>query len=126
MPEAEQLSHLVGDIYDTVLEPWRWVEVLRTLRKFLVGSAASLYWKDAAHKSGAVHYDDGGIDPQYRELYFDEYIKLDPTTTGFFLAPIGEPVATADIIAYDEFRATRFFKEWAQPQGLVDCANVVL
>src|SRR5258708_16361017 len=35
-------------------------------------------------------------------------------------------MATADIVAYDEFVATRFYREWAQPLGLVDCVNVVL
>jgi len=27
---------------------------------------------------------------------------------------------------YGEFLETRFYKEWAEPQGLVDCANSVL
>jgi hypothetical protein len=30
------------------------------------------------------------------------------------------------VIAYDEFVRTRIYKEWAQPQGLVDCAFAVL
>src|SRR5947199_1535065 len=35
-------------------------------------------------------------------------------------------MATADVVPYDEFVATRFYREWAQPLGLVDCVNVVL
>src|SRR5688500_18009871 len=27
---------------------------------------------------------------------------------------------------YEEFVATRFYKEWVEPQGLVDCINAVL
>jgi DNA-binding CsgD family transcriptional regulator/PAS domain-containing protein len=126
MREAEVVSALIGDIYDAALEPTRWVDVLGKIRGYVIGAAAALYWKDAASRNGAAHYDDGGIDPQYRQSYFEHYTKLDPTSTGVFFAKIEEPTATADHVPYDEFLATRFYKEWAQPQGLVDCANVVL
>jgi DNA-binding CsgD family transcriptional regulator len=126
MREAEVVSALIGDIYDAALEPARWVDVLGKIRTFAVGAAAALYWKDAAGKSGGVDYDDCGIDPYYRQLYFNKYIKLDPTTTGLYFTTIEEPIATADIMPYDEFLETRFFKEWVRPQGLVDSANVIL
>ena len=35
-------------------------------------------------------------------------------------------MATADLVSYDEFLATRFYREWAQPQGLVDFASITL
>ena len=44
-------------------------------------------------------------------------VKLDPCTTGQFFAEIGEPVCTSDVIAYDEFKETRFYKEWARRIG---------
>jgi hypothetical protein len=46
--------------------------------------------------------------------------SLDACTTGQFFAEIDVPVATADIIPYEQFLETRFYKEWARPQGLVD------
>jgi DNA-binding CsgD family transcriptional regulator/PAS domain-containing protein len=126
MPDDEQLSSLIGDIYDAALNPSLWVDVLGKARAFVVGVAASLYWKDVTSKRGAVRFTDGGIDPCHCEQYFDKYGKLDPTATGLFFAAIEEPMATADIVPYDEFVATRFYREWAQPLGLVDCVNVVL
>ena len=53
-------------------------------------------------------------------------MKLDPTTTGHFFAEIDQPMATDDLIPYDEFLETRFYKEWAKPQQLVDHLTVVL
>jgi hypothetical protein len=91
-----------------------------------LGLAASLYWKEATSKRGAVRFTDGGIDPYHCEQYFDKHGKLDPTATGLFFATIEEPMATADIVPYDEFVATHFYREWAQPLGLIDCVNVVL
>lgn len=35
-------------------------------------------------------------------------------------------MATADLIPYDEFLQTRMYKEWAQPQGLVDFVSALL
>jgi DNA-binding CsgD family transcriptional regulator len=124
--ETEQLSTLIGHIYDAALDASLWTDVLKKTRQFVGGRAASLISKDASSKSGNVYYDDGGIDPHYVNLYFNKYAKLDPCTVGHFFAQIEEPVATADLLSYDEFLETRIYKEWARPQGLVDCVMSVL
>jgi DNA-binding CsgD family transcriptional regulator len=116
---------LIGDIYDAVLDPSLWPSVLAKAASYVGGRAASLFSKDSASKSGVVVYDHG-IDAHYKRLYLERYVKLDPTSTGQFLARIGEPVATDDVIPYDEFLATRFYREWAEPQGLVDFVSSVL
>jgi DNA-binding CsgD family transcriptional regulator len=126
MSEAEQLSALIGDIYDAALDPALWPDVLAKSVQFVGGHAASLFSKDAASKSGGVAYDCGSIEPYYRQLYFEKYIKLDPLTVGQFFAEVEEPVAVADIMPYDEFLETRAYQEWGRPQGLVDTLNVAL
>jgi DNA-binding CsgD family transcriptional regulator/PAS domain-containing protein len=126
MPETERLSALIGGVYDAALDPTLWVDVLRETRAFIGGWALALSWKDAVAKRGGSYFDEGNLVPPYRQLYFDRYVKLDPCTTGQFFAEIGEPIATADLIPYEEFLQTRFYKEWVQPQGLVDGAIAVL
>ena len=125
MPREALLNRLIGDIYDAVLDPSLWPSVLEKSAGFVGGPAASLFFKDASINSGDGIYDHG-IEPRYKRLYCDEYVKLDPTTIGQFLAPIAEPVSTADLVPYDEFLATRFYREWAEPQGLVDFVCSVL
>lgn len=73
MDEAQQLSTLIGGIYDAALDPALWPVVLRKATSFTEGSSASLYSKDATSKTGAVYYTDGGIDPRYVTLYFDKW-----------------------------------------------------
>jgi len=126
MDETERLSGLIGDIYDAAIDSTLWVEVLRKTKNFIGGQAAALAWKDAVAKRGDSYYDDSGISPHYRQLYFDKYVKLDPCTTGQFFAEIGEPITTSDLVPYEEFLQTRFYNEWARPQGLVDAALAVL
>jgi DNA-binding CsgD family transcriptional regulator/PAS domain-containing protein len=126
MPEPEQVLSLVGDIYDAALDPALWPDLLGKTRDFLGGSAAVLYSKELARKNASIYYDDGGLDPHYRQLYLDEYVKYDPSTTAEVFATIEQPLATADLIPYDEFLQTRHYREWARPQGLVDHLRIAL
>lgn len=126
MDETVNVSALIGDIYDAALDPALWRDVLARTKRFAGGQAASLAWKDAVSKRGDTYYDDDEIDPHYRQLYFEKYIKLDPCTTGQFFAKVGEPVCTTDVIPYDEFKQTRFYKEWVRPQRLADAALALL
>jgi len=116
MDDSEKLSALIGDIYDATLDPSLWMDVLCKASRFVGGPAASLFSKDATSKTGSLVYG-YGIEPRYRQLYFEHYVKLDPLTTAQVFSEIEEPIAMADVIPYDEFLQTRFYREWARPQG---------
>jgi DNA-binding CsgD family transcriptional regulator/PAS domain-containing protein len=126
MQENEQLSNLIADIYDTVLDRSLWPAALKKATGFVRGEASAIFWDDAANDCGDVFFDDGGIQPDYRRLYFEKYKALNPTATLRLFAEVGEPTATGDLIPYDKFLQTRFYLEWAKPQGLVDFASVFL
>jgi DNA-binding CsgD family transcriptional regulator len=125
MDETERLSALIGDIYDSALDSSLWPGTLENTARFVGGPAASVFSKDATRKSAQIFYQ-YGIDPSYEQLYVDKYVKLDPSTTSQFFANVGDIISTENFMAYDEFLETRFFKEWASPQLLVDSANTVL
>ena len=125
MEEEEQgLTRLIGDIYDAALGSSRWPDVLAQIANFVGGQAAGLLSKDAVSKYGNVYYQ-SGVDPYYVQLYSDEYWKFDPVAR-LADCEIGHIVSVSDLMSYDEFRAGRFFREWAQPQGWIDAANAVL
>jgi DNA-binding CsgD family transcriptional regulator len=123
--DDQQLSDLIGEIYDAALDQSRWASVLEKCVAFVGGCAAALFFKDAAANRGDTYFETG-ISPYYRNLYFDEYVTLDPATKSHFHAEIEQPVATTDFMPYDEFLQTRFYREWVQPQGLVDFVSTVL
>ncbi|MBX9647469.1 MAG: LuxR family transcriptional regulator [Xanthobacteraceae bacterium] len=125
LAEAEIFSDLIGTIYDTTLDRNLWPEALRKLAEFVGGPAATIFSKNPSSRNGSAYFD-FGVDPHFRQLYFDKYVKLDPATTGHCFAEIGHPIATADLLPYAEFLETRFYKEWAAPQGLVDFVSAVL
>jgi len=123
---AEEVPSLIGEIYDAVIEPARWPGVLAQVADFVGGSAAAFYAKDATAKTGDVYYDCGSSDPAHKRLYFEKYIKIDPTTTGHCLADLCEPLGAADILAYQDFLDSPFYRKWVRPQELVDNVSVAL
>jgi len=124
--DEEQLSALIGEIYDAAIEPARWAGVLARTADFVGGASAALYYKDAATKHGNVYYECGRSDPHYKRLYFENYIKIDPTSVGLWFRDVGTPLGVADILDVDEFYASRFYQEWARPQRWADAMSVAL
>jgi DNA-binding CsgD family transcriptional regulator len=123
--DQEELSLFIGEIYDAAIDASRWRSVLAKAAKFIGGSSAALFSKDAVSGAGNI-YHEFGTDPHYRQLYFDKYVKLDPATTGHFFAEVEQPISVTDLMPYDEFLESRFYREWVQPQGVVDFLAVVL
>jgi DNA-binding CsgD family transcriptional regulator len=124
--DSELLYALIGDIYDAALDPALWPDVIGKAVRFLPGMSGALFAKDTVSKIGNVYYHDGGIDPHYRQIYFEEYIKLDPANAAHFFSEIDTPISITDILPYDEFVESRFYKEWVRPQRMVDFVTSLL
>lgn len=124
--DVETFSTMVGSIYDAAIDPDLWPPALLRIREFAIGQCATIFTKDVASQTGGVVYDDGGIAASYRDEYFRSFIKLDPTFVAQYYARLGEPMATEDFLPYDEFVTSRFYREWARPQELVDFVAVAL
>jgi len=125
MSNSEELSALIGNIYDAALDRSLWVDVLRQSARFVGGQAAGLLSKDAVSKSANLHCG-FGVDAHYNKLYLEQYAKLEPTAMTLLFFEVGQVLSTTDFMPYDEFLATRYYKEWARPQGWVDCVHAIL
>ena len=88
--DIEDFSGLVADIYDAALDPPLWRKVLKGACDFVRGGpSASLFWQDAARKTGNTYFVCGG-DPRFLKLYWDKYIVLNPLTPAAGSFPVGE------------------------------------
>jgi DNA-binding CsgD family transcriptional regulator/PAS domain-containing protein len=124
MNERADLSRLIAGIYDATLEPGRWSEVLSRIVAFVDGHGGCLLAKDQTSHDVDTYWQ-AGVDPHYMRLYNETYSKLGPVSALTF-GDVGQIVSVPDVVAYDEFRRSRFYCEWAQPQGWVDVALAVL
>jgi DNA-binding CsgD family transcriptional regulator/PAS domain-containing protein len=128
--DTAPLVTLIGDIHDAALEPTKWLDALAEAARFVGGSATAIHTKAIA-RSGVVQNRceiqfQYGLDPAYQRLYVTEYAKIDPSTSSQLAANVGDVVSIKDCMPYDEFQQSRFYKEWACPQQLVDAATAIL
>jgi len=118
MVDPELLSQLIGDIYDAALDSSLWAGVLRQATQFVGGTGAGIYWKDISVQ-GELHYA-YNVEPSSVDAYFNHYIRFDPSLTAQFFFKVGEIYNTTNVLPYDEFVETTFYKEWVRPNGWAD------
>src|SRR5262245_65845462 len=120
MDDLQTASDLVGDIYDAALDSGLWPDVLKATCEYIGGATSALMSQDAVHVKGNTFFVWGG-NTEYRRSYFDTYMKIDPILlSAQCYAEVGEVYSPDMLMPYEEYVASRFFKEWAVPQGLCD------
>jgi DNA-binding CsgD family transcriptional regulator/PAS domain-containing protein len=124
MDDRQQFSALIGDIYDSALDPGQRISVLDKIAGFTGGHSGGLLSKHSLGKSDNL-YCYIGADPESLRVYSESYPKLDLTADSPSVG-VEQVVSTADLVPYEEFRRGRFYREWARPQGWVDVASVVI
>jgi DNA-binding CsgD family transcriptional regulator/PAS domain-containing protein len=117
--ESEHLSALIGTIYDAALDLERWPQALEGARDFVGGQVANIYWHDSVRPVGN-NFCQIGISPEWERSYFETYLPLNPLQPYQIFCPIEEVHAGSEFMPFEEFSKTRFYREWAAPQGLVD------
>jgi hypothetical protein len=111
MDEAEQVSQLVGEIYDAALDRSLWAGVLERTCRYVDGVSAMLGAEDSVQRSVRFFFE-WGNDPHYLRLYEETYCRLNPMTVPTVLhAKVGSVLASTDLVPYDEIIASRFYRE---------------
>lgn len=117
--ELQQLSVLIADIYDAALIQSAWPAILAKVSTFVGGTSANFFSQNASSRDAVLHCQ-WNNDQHYERLYVEEYFKLNPLVPATSFVDTGIVFSQSDLIPYDEFHETRFYKEWVAPQGLVD------
>ena len=126
MSKIEQASNLIGDIYDAALDPALWPEVLHTTCDFVKGCAATLVSEHSALQS-ARFFSQWGTDPYYTKLYQEKYVKMNPALVPLVMtSKPGQITSMLDFVPRGEYLSSKFYKEWAQPQGYLDAVNCII
>ncbi|WP_374651579.1 helix-turn-helix transcriptional regulator [Dongia sp.] len=126
MDEAAELSATIERIYDAALDQGLWPTTLAAIAAFVEGYSAAIFSKSSSLTDGALYHHDGRIAPEFQQAYFTRYIKLDPANTLQYFAELEVPVSVSSLVPLSELADTRFYREWAAPQGLIDFVTVAL
>jgi DNA-binding CsgD family transcriptional regulator len=121
----ETLLELIGGIYDCTLDPDAWNPILPRIGDFVGGSAGGLFVHDSSRRSMSIVYE-FGTDPDYRRLYVEKYLTLDPMSGTYLMIDVGEVFSTSTVMSHAEFLQSRFYEEWIRPQGWIDNICVYL
>ena len=123
--EIVEFSAVVGEIYDAAIDPALWQQALASICAYVGGASAVLYWHDTATERAEVLHLFNEV-PQYTKSYFEKYLPMNPMFPAAAFVDTGIVSTTEDIMPYREFVETRFYKEWVEPQGIVDAIAVNL
>jgi len=118
--DTDAVSELIARIYDAAIDPVIWPEVLRATTAYLGGHSSGIYAKNISGTQFELFHVDGQLEEKYAVEYFQTYSRLDPATAGHLYAELEQGISTEEILDIDEFRESRFYKEWCAPQGLID------
>jgi DNA-binding CsgD family transcriptional regulator len=120
--EADELSHVIGDIYDASLDPALWPSAIESICGYVGAASASLHSQDSISRStdALFWWGNASSAPHYFKTYLEKYGKINPIFPGVFFFDVEQPIAVPDVISCEEFVQTRFFREWLAPQSLMD------
>jgi DNA-binding CsgD family transcriptional regulator len=122
MREADELSRVIGDLYDASLDPALWPNAIESVCGYVGAASASLHSQDSITRATDALFWWGreSSAPHYFKIYLEKYGKINPIFPGVIFFDVELPIAVPDVISCEEFVQTRFFREWLAPQSLTD------
>ena len=126
---VEKVSDLIGDIYDCVIEPERWTEVLEGICAELGFATGALSVASLTNMKALVNAVSGSnLAEMTRNAvgYGPDIIELWGGAARIQQYPLGEPIVQSQAVRQDVIAGNRYYREWALPKGLFDAVAVGL
>jgi len=123
----EQLSDLIGTIYDCVLDPARWYDVLGEIcgaLDFVSGMMGVVRPSGATLCQVAV-----GIEPRFLadiDKYTPDIVAMWGGMQRAMEYPLDEPIVHSRAIGLAAVQNNRYYVEWAKPQRLRDAVIIAI
>jgi DNA-binding CsgD family transcriptional regulator len=121
LDDQQQLSDVIGAIYDAAINPSLWEGAVERAAYFVGGTGAALICKDVGAHHAVMPHEFG-----FQRLPVALFEPIYPAAEPHFLGDIEQPIATTDLIPFEELTQTELYRQWAQPQGIVDFISAVL
>jgi DNA-binding CsgD family transcriptional regulator/PAS domain-containing protein len=120
--DQQRLSDLISVVYDAAIDPSLWQSAIETAACFVGGTGAGLFCKDVGVHHAVVPHSFGYQKPLPVALFQQIY----PAVEGHFLGDLEQPIATTDLMSFGELAESELYRQWAEPQGLVDFLSAVV
>ncbi|WFU82346.1 helix-turn-helix transcriptional regulator [Bradyrhizobium sp. CIAT3101] len=126
---VEEFSDIIGDIYDCVIAPEHWTDVLEGICAKLGFATGALSVASLTNMKAAVNAVSGSNLAEMAQNaigYGPEIIELWGGAARIQQYPLGEPIVQSQAVRQDIIAANRYYREWALPKGLFDAVAVGL
>jgi DNA-binding CsgD family transcriptional regulator/PAS domain-containing protein len=118
----DRTSHLMGAIYDCVIEPDRWPLSMEKICAELGCIMSSILLVDLEHSKHRF-FKHWNLDPYWRvknEEYYTDMTELYRNAPPAPTHVLDEPLVLSRDIPESILSSTRFYQEWVKPQGICD------
>ncbi|TJV41617.1 MAG: PAS domain-containing protein [Mesorhizobium sp.] len=115
---SEVLGSIIGDIYDCVLDPDGWAEVMIRITGAVDAAYTTIALASTAGNQGRFAAQSPWDPEQMRVLQEDYDFDTIPGLKAAVVGDVDSPVATLSQMSEAELQQTPFFQNWAKPQGL--------
>lgn len=115
--DNETLSSIIGDIYDCVLNPDGWPDVLIRVTQTLDAAYTTIALAGTSDNHGRFAAQ-SPWDPERMRALQDYSFDDIPGLKAAVVGDIDTPLSTLSIMSESELQQTPFFQNWAGPQGL--------
>ena len=114
---------LIAAIYDAIIDPSRWDEVVKRIVEATKSVSGGLHilQPDAAGLSATCN-----ADPFYNDAYVQHYYKISPLIAAAPAIAPGEVWTATHVTQTDAYKASAFYHEFGRPQGWADVVAVGL
>jgi DNA-binding CsgD family transcriptional regulator/PAS domain-containing protein len=117
--EPENLSSVISDIYDCAINPAQWSSTLAKVAE-LANAAYATISLALPGQINPVMAHHSPWDPEMLRILNDDFGLDVPGLKDIVFGDLDVPQSTMVQMAEEEFKKTRFYKEWVAPQGLRD------
>src|SRR3569623_350194 len=126
---VETFSDLIGSIYDCVIAPERWTEILDGICVEFGFATGALSVASLTNMQAVVNAVSGSNLSQMSQNaigYGPDIIELWGGAEHIQQYPRGEPIVQSQAVRQDIISSNRYYREWAMPKGLFDAVAVGL
>ena len=116
--DEAQLSGAIGQVYDCVLEPPRWLDTLACVGSIISTAACSIVINDDFDiRSGRIF--EYGVDQKFLRLFLERHSIEDLRPLADQARDVGIP-RTLEVLGEEQPHAKEFFRDFVQPLGFKD------
>ena len=125
---AEELSTVIGSIYDCAIDPAAWERTLGELRAVFRCASAQLAAFDLTQRRAAL-VRSSGIEPlwlEQQQRHVAEFTEWEKLAFGRYGLSIDEPQVRSRHLPPEMAKTSPYVREWNDPQGIVDSLGLVI